>query len=526
MSSPDPPPSTDRPPLTRAEARTTGDLAAHLAPAGSGPRVIADAEARAQTSALLAPGSIVADKYLIEGILGEGGLGVVVAATHLHLDQKVAIKYLRGSAPRDRTVTDRFLREARLAAQIKSDHVVRVFDVATLTDGTPYMVMEHLDGMDLRTVLDDSGATPFGTAIDYVLQACEALAEAHVQGIVHRDLKPDNLFLARRTGGKEVIKILDFGISKLSDKYTSSSRVNVVTQAGDRLGTPLYMSPEQLEGAPNVDARTDLWAMGVVLYELCTGTIPFTGDSLPALCTAVLTKTPIPPSTLKPELPPEIDLIIARCLAKAPDDRYQNVAELASELAPFASRAGQARVSHTVQTITDSGDTVRPPRWEAVEEGSVVRVQRSDAPAVVVEAGRSGRPKWVMAAGVVVVVGAACGVTGWWLTGGTKATSNAASTSTSTSNAASTSTSNAASTPTSTSNAASTPTSTSNAASTLDPTTTLNSTAQPAATASHAPAVAISVPGVRPVLPPPPRPAATARAASSSDTSGVLDPFQ
>jgi serine/threonine-protein kinase len=394
--------------LQRAEACTTADIGPHLVADASGPRAVSDPE-RSESSALLAPGSIVADKYLIEGILGEGGLGVVVAATHLHLDQRVAIKYLRGKAPRDRTVTDRFLREARLAAQIKSEHVVRVFDVATLADGTPYMVMEHLEGSDLRTRLADGGALPFSTAIDYVLQACEALAEAHVQGIVHRDLKPDNLFLAHHKGGKEVVKILDFGISKLSEKYTSSSRVNLVTQAGDRLGTPLYMSPEQLEGDPHLDARADLWAMGVVLYELCTGAIPFTGDSLPALCTSVLTKSPIPPTTLLPDLPPELDLIIARCLAKARADRYQNVAELAAELGPFASVAGQARVRHTIQTIVDAGDSVRAPRWERAE-GAVVRVP-SDAPASSFDARESlsvpsSRPKpWVVALALLSLAG-------------------------------------------------------------------------------------------------------------------------
>jgi serine/threonine-protein kinase len=314
-------------------------------------------------SPLFAPGAIVADKYMIDGVLGRGGIGVVVAATHLHLDQKVAIKYLRCGAPRDRVVTDRFLREARLAAQIRSEHVVRVFDVATMSDGTPYMVMEHLEGVDLRQVLTEKGHIGLEQAVDWVLQVCEALVGAHTQGIVHRDLKPENLFLARQSGGRDILKILDFGISKLSERFASSSRVKQVTQAGDRMGTPLYMSPEQLAGDPNVDARTDVWAVGVVLYEFCTGMMPFEGDSLPALCTAVLTKTPVPVKTLRPELPAELDHIILGCLAKEPADRFGNIAELVQELAPFASATGQECVQQIVRTMREAGDSVRARRF-------------------------------------------------------------------------------------------------------------------------------------------------------------------
>jgi serine/threonine-protein kinase len=489
----------------RRESWTTKDLGARLTPAGSGPRIIADDPP--QSSALFAPGAIVADKYEIEGVLGEGGLGVVVAATHLHLDQKVAIKYLRGSAPRDRSMTDRFLREARLAAQIKSEHVVRVFDVATLADGTPYMVMEHLEGADLRTRLADSGAVPFSAAVDYVLQACEALAEAHVQGIVHRDLKPDNLFLARVSGGKDVLKILDFGISKLSDKYTSSSRVNVVTQAGDRLGTPLYMSPEQLEGSPNVDARTDLWAIGVVLYELCTGAIPFTGDSLPALCTAILTKTPVPATTLVPGLPSEIDLIVGRCLAKNRDDRYQNVAELAEELAPFASTAGQTRARHTAQIVLDSGDTVRPPRFGPSVPAPA---QPSDAPPI---AGAPTHGNKLLIAAIAV---AACVAV--VALGRSRASSPVSATVTSSTTVTST-----PAVPAPAASTATAPTISRAAAPAVAPVA-----ADPVPEVSAPAPGAPSVPSVRPRVMPTPAAGAAAptRAPASADTTGVLDPFQ
>ncbi len=331
---------------------------------------------------LFAPGEIVGDKYLIESVLGEGGLGIIVAATHLHLDQKVAIKYLRGGAPRERAITDRFLREARLAAQIRSEHVVRVYDVGTVEDGTPYMVMEHLEGRDLRKVLAERGRVSLAQAVDWVLQACEALADAHAQGIVHRDFKPENMFLAELASGREVLKLLDFGISKRAERYASPSRTNVVTKAGQWLGTPLYMSPEQLEGNPDVDGRTDMWAIGVVLYELCTGVVPFTGESLPALCTSVLTKTPVPVTKLRPELPPELDLVILRCVAKMRDDRYANVAELALELAPFASAAGQERVQEIVQTTLHAGEPVRSPRFRSTPPGSAASGPASAPPSI------------------------------------------------------------------------------------------------------------------------------------------------
>jgi serine/threonine protein kinase len=311
-------------------------------------------EARA---AALRPGSRIADKYVIERLIGEGGLGVVVAARHVHLDQTVAIKYLRPSALTSKSVGERFLREARLAAKIRSEHVVHVYDVGTLPDGSPYMVMEYLAGADLGRQLGANGPLPVERAIDYVLQACEALAEAHVAGIVHRDIKPGNLFVATSPGGKSLLKILDFGISKLATRKTTSG--NELTEAGDKFGTPVYMSPEQLLSARDVDARADLWAIGVVLYELLTGELPFDGD-LPELCTAILNRAPVPLLDVRPNLPEALQGVIGRCLEKDVGRRFQNVAELAQELRPFAGTVSQARVEHIVQLIRGSGEVVRP----------------------------------------------------------------------------------------------------------------------------------------------------------------------
>jgi eukaryotic-like serine/threonine-protein kinase len=304
------------------------------------------------------PGTHIADKYVVERLIGEGGLGLVVAARHIHLDQVVAIKSLRPNAMASKGVAERFLREARLAAKIRSEHVVHVYDVGTLPDGAPYMVMEYLAGTDLGRQLNASGPLPVDKAVDYVLQACEALAEAHIAGIVHRDIKPDNLFIATSAGGKSLLKILDFGISKMATRHTTSGNVEL-TEAGDKFGTPVYMSPEQLLSARDVDARTDVWAIGVVLYELLTGKLPFDGD-LPELCTAIINKPPVPLSTARPYLPEALDGVIARCLEKDVAKRFQNVAELAQELRAFAGPVSQVRIDHVVQLIRGAGEAVRP----------------------------------------------------------------------------------------------------------------------------------------------------------------------
>ncbi len=305
------------------------------------------------------PGATIADKYLVDRLVGEGGLGVVVAAKHLQLDQTVAIKYLRPRALGSKGVAERFLREARLAAKMRSEHVVHVYDVGTLPDGAPYMVMELLTGTDLGRQLTSTGPLTVERTIDYVLQACEALAEAHMAGIVHRDIKPDNLFIATTAGGKSVLKILDFGISKMSAKRSTSGELRDLTEAGDKFGTPVYMSPEQLLASGNVDARADVWAVGVVFFELLTGQLPFDGDSLPELCTAILNKPPISLVQLRSSLPPVLETIIGRCLEKDAANRFQNVAELAQELSFFVQQTGQERIEQIVRIVRGGGETVR-----------------------------------------------------------------------------------------------------------------------------------------------------------------------
>jgi serine/threonine-protein kinase len=284
-------------------------------------------------------GEVLAGKYRLTGILGSGGMGVVLGALHLQLDQRVAIKFMSPLLLYSEGSLERFLREARLAARIQCEHVVRVFDVASLDDGSPYIVMEHLEGEDLRSLLQRRGRLPIGEAVDCVLQAGEAIAEAHVAGVVHRDLKPSNLFVGTRPDGTRLVKVLDFGISKLlrrTDLSQGSAATEVSTGRHAILGSPQYCSPEQIRASGDVDARTDLWSLGAILYELVSGTPPFSGATLLEIFSSVMQRTPDPLAARGAEVPPELEGVVARCLAKDRNERFADIAELARALAPFA----------------------------------------------------------------------------------------------------------------------------------------------------------------------------------------------
>jgi serine/threonine-protein kinase len=277
------------------------------------------------------PGDVLAGKYRVDRILGVGGMGVVVAATHLQLGQKVALKFMLPEALRQHSLLERFAREARAAAGLKSDHVARVLDVGTLDTGSPYMVMEYLEGRDLGSYIEGHGRMPVAMAVDCVLQACDAVAEAHSLGIVHRDLKPRNLFMTTRNDGRALVKVLDFGISKHGPAADLS-----LTRTTDIIGSPNYMSPEQLRSAKNVDGRSDIWALGVILYELLSGQVPFVAESVTQLTAMVFTEAPRPIQSLRADVPPELARVIERCLEKPVDLRFASVAELAAALQPFA----------------------------------------------------------------------------------------------------------------------------------------------------------------------------------------------
>jgi len=315
-------------------------------------------------------GDVIGGKYRVDRILGQGGMGVVVAAHHLQLDEKVALKFLLPEALDNAEAVGRFVREARAAVKIKSEHVARVIDVGTLESGAPYMVMEYLDGGDLERWLEQRGALPVEQAVEFVLQACVAVAEAHALGIVHRDLKPANLFCVRRSDGQLSIKVLDFGISKMTD-LTGAGPSHGITKTSALMGSPRYMSPEQMRSTKRVDARTDIWALGVVLFELITANPPFASDSLTEL---VIQITNEPPRALRffcPNAPAALEAAIFKCLEKDARHRYSNVAELARALLPFApthAKASVERISGILQSAGLSASPLVAPASPKVQE--------------------------------------------------------------------------------------------------------------------------------------------------------------
>jgi eukaryotic-like serine/threonine-protein kinase len=328
----------------------------------------------------VASGEVLAGKYRIERKLGEGGMGVVYAATHLALDQPVALKLLRTEMASHPEVAERFQREARAAAMIKSEHVARVLDVSILDSGEPYMVMEYLEGRDLEKTLEEDGPLTVARAASVIVEACHPLAEAHAQGIVHRDLKPANLFLAKQPGGRMVLKVLDFGISKATKDSKKLTATSVI------MGTPYYMSPEQIRTASDVDARSDVWALGVILYELVSGTLPFVGDNAASIIAAISMDAAIPLRQVAPGAPEGLARICDKCLLKDRDYRYRDVGELARALLPFTldGDASKERVAQIERILGRSGEdpalgtaeTLRPPSLVDAEE-------RAERPALV-----------------------------------------------------------------------------------------------------------------------------------------------
>ena len=396
---------------------------------------------------MIQQGELLAGKYRVERVLGAGGMGYVVAALHEQLNQRVAVKLLVPELCENEDSVMRFLREARAAVQIHSEHVARVIDVGELTNGSPYMVMEFLSGHDLAEELDLPGQLEVPIAIDYVLQASEAVAEAHSLNLIHRDLKPANLFLTHRPDGTALVKVLDFGISKaINVDDNALEPAPSLTATHSLLGSPAYMSPEQIRRPKSVDTRTDIWSLGSILFELLTREPPFNADSPLALLAAVVSD-PLPSIRVaRPDVPPELEAVIAKCLEKKPENRYQTVAELAEALVPFApqSQPSVSRISGILRSVSlrpvtsdksPSGErTLQSPGTPITgdEKTDEVRVKivtpANLTPASLANSEKNTRSDWVatpstamrsrrrvLALGVVGTV-AALGAIFWWQT--------------------------------------------------------------------------------------------------------------
>jgi serine/threonine-protein kinase len=391
--------------------------------------------------AQLTIGSVVDGKYRVDKVLGRGAMGVVIQATHVHLGEKVALKFLRYRAKSGtEDFQSRFKREARVSAKLKNEHITRVIDVGVWKERVPYMVMDYLDGGDLRELIKGQGPLPIGVAVDYTVQVCVGIAEAHANGIVHRDLKPSNLFLTKRADGSDLLKVLDFGISKWR---AGETEIDELTQTGVVLGSPKYMAPEQLFGSADVDARADVWSIGAILYEMLAGRPPFDLPTFTRICAELSTNRP-PPSLVerRPDVTPELEAVIMKCFLRNPDERTRDVAELAGNLldavqAPFAApmrqkiasmldpnAAGGAAMSSSgasmpsgaygmtsgaYATLSTTG-TGSGPRKSLTESGNVVSGSPgSTARAQIVEAEPPRRSALIpgLAVGALIVVGIA-----------------------------------------------------------------------------------------------------------------------
>jgi eukaryotic-like serine/threonine-protein kinase len=309
-----------------------------------------------------ATGDVIADRYRVEHVLRAGGMGVILKAEDLHLGQVVAVKLLLPALAQDKATLARFQRETRALARLHSEHIAHILDSGTDVALGPYLVMEYLHGADLGDVLKSAGSLPVAQAADYVIQACKGLSAVHALGIIHRDLKPSNLFLARGEDGSEIVKVLDFGIAKaIGDDLLGLD--HVLTEPNMAIGSPRYMSPEQVRSAKHIDTRADIWALGIILYELVAGRPPFDSAAASALCAAIVVDEPPDLRRFAPHAPLEFVALVCRCLSKKPADRVTDVGELVARLLPFAeleSRRPLALPAPLARTST-ADETKHPP---------------------------------------------------------------------------------------------------------------------------------------------------------------------
>lgn len=335
---------------------------------------------------LPAPGDVIGGKYRVDALCANGGMAAIFSGQHLVLGHRIAIKVMLAEGAREEAQVERFMREAQAAARLETEHVVRVMDAGVLDDGLPFLVMELLEGRDLGACVTEAGPLECAEVVDLTLEALEGLAHVHAAGIVHRDLKPSNLFLARRPDGSRAVKLLDFGISK-SLVEPQDDRVKVLT-GNLVVGSPVYMSPEQVRSARSVDVRSDIWSLGVTLYELMTGTLPFDGEGVGEVLAHILEAQPPPMQSRRPEVPAGLDAVVLGCLRREREDRYQDVVALARALAPFGGPAAAARVARIEATWVNAPLLRAPTTLGSVSEIRATQVERVTRAVVPV-----GRPK-------------------------------------------------------------------------------------------------------------------------------------
>jgi len=345
--------------------------------AGDGASETNAADEARETELPVPAGELLAGRYLVERIFAEGGMGIVCLGRHAQLEQPVAIKFLRHALAGKASVVERFLNEGRALAALRSEHVVKVMDVGQLDSGRPYLVMEHLDGIDLGALIARDGPLPVDTAVDYALQICEPLSEAHALGIVHRDIKPENLFLWSGGPGKDIVKVLDFGLAK----QFGGQRAITMTGPQDSIGSPCYMSPEQITTPQSIDSRTDVWSLGVVLHHLLTDALPFEGQSIIEVLSHVLSAAP---KSLQEALPerhfdPALDAIVTRCLEKKPDARYQTMAEVATALGDYLTARREAAILGGLPTLQQPAALLASPPLVLGSEPRVLEANQDAA---------------------------------------------------------------------------------------------------------------------------------------------------
>jgi serine/threonine-protein kinase len=359
-------------------------------------------------------GDVIDGKYRIVRAIGAGGMGAVFIAHHELLQHDVALKVLLPAVAKDPQAVSRFVKEARSVARLRSPHVAAVHDIGLLPNGSAYISMEYLEGQDLATMLEERGTLPVTEAVDYVIQALDGLSTAHALGIVHRDIKPQNVFVMKDYGKGRVVKVLDFGIAKATRPVTTAAGLPVslgqsMVTGKQVVGSPGYMSPEQLRKSSDLDHRSDIWSIGVTLYVLLTGQPPFKGETLGAIFGAILQDVPPAPSKVRGEVPPELDAIVMKCLQRKADARWQSAAELANALTPWGpvrnSLPGMPRVTEQPPAPAPSNPSLEDKATEKTVEKKVEEDTRGEEPKPEPESAKGkGTNMWVVAAVVIAVV--------------------------------------------------------------------------------------------------------------------------